>query len=453
MLIAILVPVILVVIGTLIFVIIKSVANPKHISGIEKLIKQGKYPAAIKAAKTLVTKEPRNFKAHYVLGQAYLADNKPELALMELKVVNQTAIFGPELNEAKFRNQIAQLYYKFNQHEEALKEYLLLVKLEPNNPEHYFNAAKIFEERGKPDQALAYYTKTVQLNKRHTKAHAAMALLYYRGKNIAEAKNHLDIAIRLSPETYSTYYYQGKILKDSNEYSQALNAFEKAARDPEYKQKSFIERGSCYAALKDMDRAAMEYERAIKASKDESSQETLYARYFLAACYEKNRKIENALEQWQKIASQNKSFKDVSAKISEYKELQTSDQMKEFLTASDDTFIEICTKMLAQGYNLAPTKTNKSRSGCTMIATQIKKENWMNTREQIFIIYISRDSEPVSEQIARKLFEEVKARGYVKAMIFSCSDFPPSVIQFAQERPIELIGKEKLIEVLSKVKF
>ena len=297
MLIAILVPVILVVIGTLIFVILKSVANPKHISGIEKLIKQGKYQNAIKAAKTLITKEPRDFKAHYVLAQAYIENNQPELALMELKTVEQTAIFGPDLNEARFRNQIAALYNRFNQHEEALKEYLLLTKLEPANAEHYFNAGKIFEERNKLEQAMGYYTKTVQLNKRHTKAHAALALLYYRGKNLADAKKHLDIALRLSPETYSTYYYQGKILKDSGDFSGALSSFEKAARDPEYKQKAFIERGSCYVALKDMDKAALEYERAVKASKDDGAQETLYARYFLASCYEKARKIDSALEQ------------------------------------------------------------------------------------------------------------------------------------------------------------
>ena len=145
--------------------------------------------------------------------------------------------------------------------------------------------------------------------------------------------------------------------------------------------------------------------------------------------------------------------KDVAAKITEYKSLQTSDQMKEFLTASDDKFIEICTKLLEQEFNLSPTKTSKSRSGCTMIASQTKKDTWMSARDQIFIVYVSRDSEPVSEQIARKLFDEVKSKSYTKVLIFSCANFPPSVQTFVTERPIELIGKEKLMDLLVKVKF
>ena len=453
MLIVILIPVILVVIGALVFAILKSTSNPKHLAGIEKLIKQGKYAAAIKAAKAMIQKNPQDFKAHYALGQAYLADNKAELALMELKIVNKTAIFDQDIDERVFRNQIASLYSKFRQYEDALKEYILLTKLEPTNAEHYYNAAKIFEEHNKPEQALSYYLKTIQLNKRHAKAHAALALLYYRGKNIQEAKNQIDIAIRLNPDTFSAYYYQGKIFKNSKDFTGALNSFEKSARDPEFKQKSLIERGSCYLALNDMDRAISEYERAIKATKDENSQETLYARYFLAACYEKSRKIDSALEQWQKIASVNKNFKDVSSKIQEYKALQTSDQMKEFLTASDDNFIEICKKMLLQEYNLSPTKITKSKVGCTMIATQNKKDNWMSVREQIFLVYISRDSEPVDENIIRKAADEIKTRGYMKGLIFACTDFAPSIVQFVENRPIELIGKQKLMSVLSKLTF
>ena len=63
----------------------------------------------------MITKDPRDFKAHYYLGKAYLADNKPELALMEFKTVNQTAIFDQFFSEIEFRKQIAQLYFKFKE--------------------------------------------------------------------------------------------------------------------------------------------------------------------------------------------------------------------------------------------------------------------------------------------------------------------------------------------------
>ena len=87
----------------LIIIVIKSIAVPKHIEGIKKLISQGKNVQAIKLAKSMLSKNPDDYLAHYYLGKAYLADNRSELALMEYKTVNQTGIFGIDLPELDFR--------------------------------------------------------------------------------------------------------------------------------------------------------------------------------------------------------------------------------------------------------------------------------------------------------------------------------------------------------------
>ena len=445
--------VLIVLIGFLLVFIIKTFSTPRKIEGIQKYIKQGKYSAAIKLAKSMITKDPRDFKAHYYLGKAYLADNKPELALMEFKTVNQTAIFDQFFSETEFRKQIAQLYFKFNQPEEALKEYLLLTKLEPNNAENFYNAGKIFEQRSKSEQALQYYQKTLSLNKRHVKAHAALGLLLFKGKNYVDARKEIDYAIRLSPETFSSYYYLGKILKESKDYSGAVNAFEKALRDPEFKQRALIERGGCYLAVNSIDKAINEYDRAIRTSKDESSQETLYARYYLASCYEKSRKIDPAIEQWEKIYAANRSFKDVGAKLAEYKDIQTNDSMKEYLTSNNEQFMEICKKIALEGYNLDARNITPTKFGCKMVATIAKQDSWMNVRQQVFLILFFRESNLIEDTILRKSIEEMKSQNYFKCIILTSSGFTRTAMNFAENRPIELVPKEKLIKIMEKAKI
>ena len=445
--------VLIVLIGFLLVFIIKTFSTPRKIEGIQKYIKQGKYSAAIKLAKSMITKDPRDFKAHYYLGKAYLADNKPELALMEFKTVNQTAIFDQFFSETEFRKQIAQLYFKFNQPEEALKEYLLLTKLEPNNAENFYNAGKIFEQRSKSEQALQYYQKTLSLNKRHVKAHAALGLLLFKGKNYVDARKEIDYAIRLSPETFSSYYYLGKILKESKDYSGAVNAFEKALRDPEFKQRALIERGGCYLAVNSIDKAINEYDRAIRTSKDESSQETLYARYYLASCYEKSRKIDPAIEQWEKIYAANRSFKDVGAKLAEYKDIQTNDSMKEYLTSNNEQFMEICKKIALEGYNLDARNITPTKFGCKMVATVAKQDSWMNVRQQVFLILLFRESNLIEDTILRKSIEEMKSQNYFKCIILTSSGFTRTAMNFAENRPIELVPKEKLIKIMEKAKI
>jgi len=61
-----------------------------------------------------------------------------------------------------------------------------------------------------------------------------------------------------------------------------------------------------------MDKATPELERAIKMVKDESAAESLYGRYFLAMCYEKQRELDKAIDQWEKIYAKKPGFRDVA---------------------------------------------------------------------------------------------------------------------------------------------
>ena len=432
------------------YLVIKSFVTPRRIDGIQKLLKQKKYNAAIKLAKSLSSRDPSDYTARYWLGEAYLADGKPELALMEFKFVNQNAIFGGDIAEIPFRKNLAELYSRFNHTEDAFKQYILLTKLEPANAENFFKVGKYFEQKGKSDQALGYYQQTIKLNKRHVKAHAAYGLLLFRAKQYSEAKKEIDYAIQLSPDTFSSYYYLGKILKENKDYAAAVAAFEKSLRDPEYKQKALIERGSCYMAANNIEKAMVEYDRAVKSAQNESSQETLYARYFLAACYEKTRKLELAISQWEAIYAKNHNFKDVASKLAQYKDLQSNDHMKEYLTSNPQTFNEICKKVALSGFGLTAGNVESKKFGCMMVATESKNENWMNMRQSPYLLVFYREPDLIEDSVLRKLLEIAKSKSYVKVIIFSSAGFTRTAISFSENRPVELINKDKLEVLLSK---
>lgn len=434
----------------LLFFVVKSVVSPKKIESLQKLIKQGKISSAIKNAKAIIQKDPQNYLAHYYLGKAYLKDNKSELALMELKYVDQHAVFDANLSELEFRQEIAPLYTKFNQPDEALKQYLLLTKLNPRDAENFYNVARIYETKGKSDAALGFYDKTIKLNKRHVKAHAAMGLLLFRAKQLQEAKKEIDLAISLSPETFSSYYYLGKILKENKDFPGAVKAFEKAQRDSEFRQKALVECGTCYMAGNSIDNAINCFERAISSVKDSEKQETIYARYFLASCYEKTRKIEKAIEQWELIYAKNHSFRDVAAKLSEYKDLQANDSLKEYLTSSEENFLQICKNACIAGIKLEPQQITMQKWGCQILATEAKDADWRSIRKQAFLIKFFRETDPLEDFIVRKTLDEIKSQNCSKAFICSSSGFTRSAIAAAENRPCELVNKESLEKLLDK---
>lgn len=440
----------LVLIAGLLVFIVKAVSSPKKLDTVKKLLKQGKNQAAAKLAKQIVTKDPQNFAVHYYLGKAYIADNRGELALMEFKTVNERALFDSSLPEIPFRREFADLLVKYNQNDAALREYLLLTKLDPATSDHYFNAGRLYEKTNKKDLALSVYKKCIALNPKNAKAHASLGYILFQAKQLNEAKKELDLAIHLNPEEYSCYYYLGKLLKDAKDYGAAVKAFDKAQRDNEYKQKALIERSTCYMMANRLDNAQIDLQRAIELDKEGTKNDTLYARYFLAACYEKSRKIEKAIEQWELIYKVNRSFRDVSSKLSEYKDLQSNDSLKDYLTSSDAEYVEICKNTVKKGLNLNVVQEDQKKFGIQILATEAKDGDWMNMRKQTFLLRFYRDVDPLEEAPVREALDTAKSSNCTKTYIFASAGFTRTASSFAENRPVELVGKDKLQQILDK---
>lgn len=439
---------ILIIIAGLLALVIRLVAMPKKLETVKKLLKQGKNQAAAKLAKQISAKDPQNYSIRYYLGKAYLADNRGELALIEFKTVNEHALFDSNLPEIPFRKEFAALLVKYRQIEAALKEYLLLTKLDPTCSDNYFNAAKLYEMTNRKDLALSIYKKCIALNPKNAKAHAAIGYILFQAKQTNEAKRELDLAIHLNPEEYSCYYYLGKILKDAKDLGGAVKAFEKAQRDSEFKQKALIERSTCYMMANRLDNAQIDLQRAIDLDKAGTSNDTLYARYFLAACYEKNRKIDKAIEQWESILKVNRSFRDVGAKLSEYKALEANDNLKDYLTSSDAEFTEICKNTTKKALGFNAVQADSKKFGVQIIATEGKDGDWMSVRKQSFLLRFYRDVEPLEDAPVRDILETAKSSNCTKSFIFASSGFTRTAIAFAENRPVELVGKEKLQQLL-----
>lgn len=448
MVIAIIITLVIAIIGFLLFVILKGILAPKAQEGIIRLTKQGKYQQAIKLANQLISKNPKDFISHYYLGKALLAVNNQKEALTEYRNVDDNVVFDGQLKEIPFRKEYASLLMKLGNKDEALKQYILLTTQDSMNAEHFYKAGLLSSETGKKDNALIYLNKCIKINPRHAKAFSVLGNIYFQEKKISDAKASLDKAISLNPNEYSCYYYLGKLLKEEGDIGGAVKAFDKAQRDNEYKQKALIERGNCYILAGRADNAQIDLQRAIDIDKEGLRQETLYARYFLAASYEKEHKIDKALEQWQYIANRNKNFRDVSDKLNEYKDLQTNDNMKDFLTASDAEFVEICKGIALKSYKLASQQTKIVKNGCVLLAVEAGEGDWRTVRKQVQYLRFIRAGEPVEEQEVRDTLDKAKAMNCTKSFIIASSEFTRGALTAAEGRPVELIDKDKLEKML-----
>ncbi|MDR0472147.1 MAG: tetratricopeptide repeat protein [Treponema sp.] len=305
-------------VGFLTFFLVRNVLLPKRAQAAAGLINQNKVRQAVKAGRSAVEKDPKDAEAHYNLAKAYLADNRPDLAYRAFVSVSRLGIEGKNIPEIEFRQTIAKLYVQNKEHEEALKEYVLLIKKYPENADYYFEAGKLFNERRRSDLAEQYLKKAVMINSKNPVYLNELGIVLYQAKKMKDASDCLERILKIEPGNPKANYYLGRVNKDSKNYTGALPYFEAASRDQEYKIRSLVETGGCYISLNMTDKAATELERAVNAIQKEDDPDALYARYFLGVCYEKKKEYARALAQWDKVYQKKKNFRDVGEKLTQY---------------------------------------------------------------------------------------------------------------------------------------
>jgi tetratricopeptide (TPR) repeat protein len=438
-------------VGFLAFFLIKSIVAPQKVEALAGLIKKGKSQVVIKAAKNIISRDPKNAEAHYYLGQAYHIEKRDELALMEFKSVNQIGISGKNIPEVEFRQTLAQMFVRHKEGEEALKEYLLLIKINPQKAEYYYWAGKLFFERNRADMAEKYLRKAAELNPRDSKIHFELGAMLYRDKKPKEAKAELEAALKFESGNAQAFFFLGKIQKDVKDYVGAIASFEKSARDAEYKIRALVERGGCYMSLNAVDRAIPDLERAVSAISDESANESLYARYFLAMCYEKNRDLDKAIAQWEKIYARKKNFRDVGAKLTEYQELRSDDNMKDYLISAPVDFTNLCRAVAVRKMDFQVQNSRNLSEGCELTAIENDSAKWRNTRKMPCLMRFFRCPDPLDEAVIRSILDDAKKQNIPRTIVVTSSGFTRAAVDYANSRAVELFNKEKLQDMLQGV--
>ncbi|MBU1076544.1 MAG: tetratricopeptide repeat protein [Spirochaetes bacterium] len=429
--------------------VLKSYIFPKKLNQIAKWLDAGNTRSAIKALKSFIVKNERSMLAHWYLGEAYYQEKKFELAIVEYKYVIKIGTFNTELTEAIVRKRLAEIYKEFNQLDEAQKEYILISNLEPDNFDVMFQIGELFYKRNLVDNSVSYFQKSIRLNPQHSDSHYYLGIIYFNSGQFEESQIELNRALQYNSKNFKAHLYLGLVYKALGQFDSAIREFEVAERDSNIKLRALLENGKTHYEKGNLSKAVVELERALKSSTVENEVST-EVRYWIANCYEKNRDLGAAIEQWETIAQFRPSYKDVPEKLTVYADLRTDDRLKDFLTASSATFQNICQKLInAMGYDIIELSP-VTDEGINAVVTE-SEAKWRNVRRQNVIIRIRRVTGAIGELPVRELHEEMKKNSANRGMFITTSSFAPSASQYAATRPIDLVDKNNLTELLKKI--
>ena len=441
--------VLFVIITIFVIYILSSYVFPRKIEEIARLVEAGQTKLAIRKLLEIIEKDDRNSYAHYLLAEAYLKENNIQYAILEYRQVLKLSKFDEKVNEIAIRTKLAKIYIQRKSLDEARKEYLLLTKIDPANPQHYYELGMIYFNADQSDKAAPYFKKTITINSEHAMSYYFLGQIYYKMNIYQDAKQMFLEAIKHDQSNYRAHYFLGLVLRQIGDYEWAIKEFEIAQKDDDIKIKCFLAKGTCFIEKELYPKAIIEFERGLKFAKRGSDTE-LNLRYFLAEAQEKMRDLHSAIFNWEKIVEVNKGFRDVQDKLKSYSEFRQDDHIKDFMIAGLAQFEHLSRKIVEVMGLMILDIDIISDTDIEIVATETEGK-WRNTRKTNRIIRIIRTTDTIGDRMLRAIHESMKPKNATRAIIISTGEYSQQAIEFSNTRPIELMSKTELIKLLKTV--
>ena len=117
-------------------------------------------------------------------------------------------------NKARPHFNLAEAFTKRGDVENALREYLVTVRLRPNFAPAYTNIGHIYQKNGEFDRAIKYYRLAIAFNPEDEVAHFNLGVLYMDKGMYREAERELLRAIQINPNFYQARQFLNYLYRE-----------------------------------------------------------------------------------------------------------------------------------------------------------------------------------------------------------------------------------------------
>lgn len=160
------------------------------------------------------------------------------LLLAALLALSFSSCEGASSDRQKAHHEAqANAYFDKGQYQEALIEYMNVVRLDPNNASAHYRLALIHLKLGGTrniQTAFGELTKTVDLDKTNREAQLKLGELYLLGNDPSKARERADIVLAAAPQDAEGFILRGRSLLKEQHYAEAITELKKAAAiDPQ----------------------------------------------------------------------------------------------------------------------------------------------------------------------------------------------------------------------------
>lgn len=242
------------------------------------------WEAAIALYKQLLDADPKHFDAQHFLGLTYAQSGALTKAL---NCLTQAKALKPE---ASLLNNLANVYKKLNQNEEAINHYLQAIALAPEYAQAHNNLASLYAQKNQYQAALAHYIKALKAAPDFSAAHFNLGLLLLKNNELDAAKTQFNNVLSLNPDATEALFYLGVLHLSTGALDEAKSALISLLEQAPEHVEALVNLG-VIALKKEENQSAVDYFSKALAIDNEH----IDARNNLAGTFMHHDRFENAL--------------------------------------------------------------------------------------------------------------------------------------------------------------
>lgn len=412
----------------------------------ERLIEKGQYHEAIGVLERLLEDDERDPQKNFLLAFSHEKSGGTQNAILHYRRILKFGRWNAAVTEIHVRRRLAECLRITSNLTEAKNEYLILTKLDPNSYENYYEAGLLFQKGRAFPNALKFFKQAAALNPHHFGTFSGMGRVLFAMNMYTEAKEALARAAEIDPGDRENLYYLGQTHRFLGEHKEAIAAFDQAERDAGVRVKAMLAKALIRIDTGDYSGAMIDLERGLSFA-EEKSEAWCQIHYLIAGLSERAKDLGKAIEHWEIIYSTNAGYRDVASKLKQFEEFGANDQIKELLIAGRMQFEMIARKM-AEKMGLRPINILiHSDAMITLTCNEIQSIQ-KNARMQNVLLRIYREMSPVSEVQVREFHDMMKGESAMKGIYMTVGEFAPSAVEYASNRPIDLMDGSAIIPVI-----
>lgn len=411
------------------------------------LYKTGNIDIALNILKNITSKHKDIPMVHWYLADIYYQKKIYEIAEQECQKILALKKFTTEFSEADVRKKLAQIYWDDKKLDEAYKELILVSQIEPERADVYLDLGRLSIERKVYRDAIMYIEKYIKINPTNALAYLLLGEAYFYLQIYESAEINLMKALEIDNKLNKAHFFLGMIYSNKKSYDMALREFEYPQQDKTARFYIAFEKGRIYHEKGMYESAISEFKKALEIGGQEKNEE-YDIKYAMAECYIKLGKIDDAIKYWEEIYRVNPQYRDVKDKLSMYKELKETDLFNKFLNAIDEEFIKIG-QAIVESMNYDVIEYDLRKDGILDIVAFDKNKK---TGENYLIEIIRFESE-VGELILREMNSKMQDLQIYRGICITTSSFTDAAVTYTKNRAIELIDKDELNKILSRIKI